>query len=601
MNIKSSFFGLENKIISAFLFFSLLMSIIAVSTINTYDTLEKDVWNMNKLIVPETISLKNIELNILLLTLHTCDFLKHNETQSLSDFEKIIMNIKIDIDIYLRPKGSDEKAAIIRRDVNEIINLCINAIDMKNQGEEERILDEKRDEIITKQKQLIFLLNEYNSLHLEKIKHIEEKINRTYNTGKRNILLANLLVLIAAVIAGLLLSRRIIRPVKEMERVARGELKKTIKINTNDEIEDLANSFNGVMRELISSKEKLQNYADTLEKQVDEKTKELKNKVANEERTTKAMMHILIDLGKTNKKLNQKESELEMQTVELGYRTQEAEEKTGMYEIANRQLVDAQKQLKKFNSILRLKVEERTRSLRHEKEKVELLLKEKNDFIIRLSHDLRTPLTPLTTLFSILEVEIKDEKHKKYIRICNENIRYMKNLVLNTLNMARFDTHTVVLKFQQIDIKKLIDEFIEANAIEYKKKNITIVNYIKKLPLVSCDETKIMEVIQNICSNTVKYSPNGGALTFDADVYKKHITIKITDQGMGMEPNVVRNMFVEFYRGDPSRHDLSCGLGMSISKRIIESHNGKIWAKSRGSGKGSTILFTLPIKQKEKH
>ena len=164
--------------------------------------------------------------------------------------------------------------------------------------------------------------------------------------------------------------------------------------------------------------------------------------------------------------------------------------------------------------------------------------------------------------------------------------------------MARFNTHTVVLNFQKTDIKKLIDNFIEANSMEYSKKNINIVNHIKKLPIIFCDETRITEVIHNICFNAVKYSPNGGALVFDADVYKTYIQIKITDHGMGMKKDVVKNMFVEFYRGDTSRHDLSCGLGMSISKRIVESHKGKIWAKSKGIGKGSTILFNLPINQK---
>ena len=176
----------------------------------------------------------------------------------------------------------------------------------------------------------------------------------------------------------------------------------------------------------------------------------------------------------------------------------------------------------------------------------------------------------------------------------------MKNLVLGTLNMARLDTGVVSMSYKETDVRQIIYEFIEANSIEYNKKNIKLLNKTGKLPPVFCDETRIMEVIQNICSNAGKYSPEGGPITFRSDIDKKYIIIKIKDSGMGMKGDLVKKMFEEFYRGDPSRHDLSCGLGMAISRRIIQSHGGKIWAESKGPGKGSTISFSLPLKRKRK-
>jgi signal transduction histidine kinase len=109
---------------------------------------------------------------------------------------------------------------------------------------------------------------------------------------------------------------------------------------------------------------------------------------------------------------------------------------------------------------------------------------------------------------------------------------------------------------------------------------------------------RIEELFTNIINNAGKYTPSKGTITIDAVKENEMITVSITDTGIGMTEDQIEHMFDEFYKADPSRHDFdSSGLGMSICKRIVEKHDGKIWAESPGPGKGSTFYVRLSSKE----
>jgi signal transduction histidine kinase len=98
----------------------------------------------------------------------------------------------------------------------------------------------------------------------------------------------------------------------------------------------------------------------------------------------------------------------------------------------------------------------------------------------------------------------------------------------------------------------------------------------------------------------VKYSPNGGNITIDAKDDGKFVVVSVKDEGTGMNSEQLNHVFEEFYKADESRHDFgSSGLGLSICKRIVEKHGGKIWAESKGKGKGTTMFFTIPTSNKK--
>ena len=118
--------------------------------------------------------------------------------------------------------------------------------------------------------------------------------------------------------------------------------------------------------------------------------------------------------------------------------------------------------------------------------------------------------------------------------------------------------------------------------------------------MVKTDKLRLEELFDNLIGNSVKYSPNGSDITIDARDDGKFVLVSVKDEGVGMNSEQLDHIFEEFYKADESRHDFgSSGLGLSICKRIVEKHGGKIWAESKGKGKGTTMFFTIPTLNKK--
>jgi signal transduction histidine kinase len=134
-----------------------------------------------------------------------------------------------------------------------------------------------------------------------------------------------------------------------------------------------------------------------------------------------------------------------------------------------------------------------------------------------------------------------------------------------------------------------------------KNNKISLINNISDPININFDKLRIEELINNLLNNSVKYSKDSGKIIIDSKYDEDYVTISIKDNGIGMTEKQIQFMFDEFYKADESRHDFdSSGLGLTISRKIIEKHGGKIWAESNGLGKGSTFYFTLPLNSEKK-
>ncbi len=277
----------------------------------------------------------------------------------------------------------------------------------------------------------------------------------------------------------------------------------------------------------------------------------------------------------------------------LEQKTTELEKSQDMLIRQQDQLIQMQSEIEDANIKLEEKVKKRTKEVEEEKNKVQELLNTKILFINQLSHDLRTPLTPLTTLLPIIEKHVHGEdKHR--LQIVISNVKYMRELVVDTLNLARLDSESLIFNFQKVDISSMVDNIIIDNSSTLEKTGLKAKNHITESTYVKIDELRIKEVITNLIGNSIKYCPDGGKLTFNAIIHPKFVELSVSDTGIGVESNKLENLFQEFYRADESRHSISSGLGLAICKKIIEKHDGKIWAESEGLEKGTTIKFTLP-------
>ena len=236
---------------------------------------------------------------------------------------------------------------------------------------------------------------------------------------------------------------------------------------------------------------------------------------------------------------------------------------------------------------LEKKVKERT-------QKIEQLLKQKNEFINQLGHDLKNPLGPLINLTPILLKNETDPRKKRMLTVINRNTTHMKNLITKTIELAQLNSGNIHLHFQKINLTNACNESIIRNNHLLQKNNIQVINKLPQCLPVHADQIRIEELFDNILTNAIKYSPDGGTITITGSSTETTVTISIKDTGIGMNKQQLSHVFDEFYKADPARHDFkSSGLGASIIKRIVEKHGGHIKIESKGMGKGTTVTFTI--------
>jgi PAS domain S-box-containing protein len=255
----------------------------------------------------------------------------------------------------------------------------------------------------------------------------------------------------------------------------------------------------------------------------------------------------------------------------------------------NIQLNSTKEQLAVLNQNLENKVKERTKEIKK-------LLKQKDNFINQLGHDLRTPLTPMFALLPLLSEKINDEKGKQYIDLIQKNSRYMLDLVDKTITYAKLNSENIEFNFVELNIHDFVDNIIKQFYKSPNENAVEINNKIDREFKVIADSIQINEVFQNLISNAIKYKKEESTvhITIDGILDNDKIIISVEDDGIGMSDDQIEKIFNEFYKADHARSDIdSHGLGLNICKRIIEQHDGSIWAESNGIDQGTKIYFSL--------
>ncbi len=256
--------------------------------------------------------------------------------------------------------------------------------------------------------------------------------------------------------------------------------------------------------------------------------------------------------------------------------------------MALNELKDAHELLFTINRELERKIQERT-------SEIEKLVKQKDEFINQLSHDLKTPLTPIMILMPIINEQLKDVKSRDLIEIINRNVYFIKDLVDKTVGLARLNSTKIEIVVEDTNLLSEVNNIIENSQVLLDENNISIKNKIGEKIFVKVDKLRFGELFNNLIANSIKYTlDRGGEITIDAKEEGDFVTIFVKDTGIGIKQEQLSHVFDEFYKVDISRHDLdSSGLGLAICKRIVEKHGGKIWAESPGEGMGTVFYFTL--------
>lgn len=228
-----------------------------------------------------------------------------------------------------------------------------------------------------------------------------------------------------------------------------------------------------------------------------------------------------------------------------------------------------------------------------------VLDKENKELISNISHDLKTPMTAIKGYVEGIMDGIADtpEKMERYIRIIYNKTNEMDHLINELTFYSKIDTNRIPYTFSKLNVEDYFNDCAEELSVEMETRNIELVyaNYVDNKVQIIADGEQIRRVIHNIISNSIKYmDKKKGIIQIRVKDVGDFIQIEIEDNGKGIAAKDLTNIFDRFYRTDVSRNSSKggSGIGLSIVKKIMEDHGGKVWATSR-EGIGTIMYFVL--------
>ena len=229
----------------------------------------------------------------------------------------------------------------------------------------------------------------------------------------------------------------------------------------------------------------------------------------------------------------------------------------------------------------------------------------RKEFVANVSHEMRTPLTTIKSYTETLMYGALEEKDMamEFLNIINTETDRMSFLVRDLLQLSRFDNKQVQFKFSKVYINEFISENVRQNKIhaENKKQNLILELWPDDNAYVVADRDRVNQVINNITTNAIKYSPEGATIRIYVTEDKTYYKINVSDTGMGISKEDLPRIFERFYRVDKARSRAmgGTGLGLAIAKEIMEGQDGKLTAESE-YGKGTTMTMWFMKNQDNK-
>ena len=367
----------------------------------------------------------------------------------------------------------------------------------------------------------------------------EEKIaalkayRKTEHLGKIILAVTLVFTLLGLVIAGGLwwiLSRSIAKPIQAIEESARKLAEGDLKQRVNVVSND---EIGALAKEFNRMAESLEHYYETLEKKVKERTEELR--IANEE-------------------LHKKKKELELKNEELARASQM-----------------------------------------------------KSQFLANVSHELRTPLNSIIGFSELLQDRAfgeLNEKQKQYVKFIHSSGVHLLQLINSILDLSKIEAGRMEVVPEEFVLTDMLSEILATIKPLAHKKNITIeMKDTPASPVIVADKAKFKQIMLNLLSNAVKFNVDGGKVIVDWDIkeepkgteFERYLYISVEDTGIGIKENDLDRIFKEFEQLEPTitREHGGTGLGLALTKKLVELHNGEIWVESE-FGKGSKFTVKLP-------
>jgi PAS domain S-box-containing protein len=236
---------------------------------------------------------------------------------------------------------------------------------------------------------------------------------------------------------------------------------------------------------------------------------------------------------------------------------------------------------------------------REAKQRAEALSRAKDEFIATVSHELRTPMTAILGWVRMLASgQLKLDAQKKGFEVIERNARSQAQLIEDLLDMSRIISGKLKLTMTRLDLSTLIAAVVESHRPTAEMKSIRVRTAIDPaVKYVVADEERFRQVLWNLLSNALKFTPSGGHVQVSLDRAESFARISVADDGIGIKPEFLPYVFDRFSQADSSitRFHGGLGMGLSIVKSIVELHGGEVSVSSSGEGKGATFSVMLPL------
>ncbi|MDQ0271936.1 cell wall metabolism sensor histidine kinase WalK [Cytobacillus purgationiresistens] len=436
------------------------------------------------------------------------------------------------------------------------------------------------------------------SAKIENVYEQMREINNIFSTGTA-------IALALTAVLSVLLAQTITRPITDMRKqalaMAKGNFSRKVKIYGQDEIGQLAMTFNSLTR-------KLQEAQATTEGERRKLSSVLSYMTDGVIATDRKGRVILInepaaDMLKVSRETVLSTSIVSLLGLEEDYTFEEL--------LAERESVILDYSEFQKNLVLRANfsvIQKETGfvngliTVLHDITEQEKIDAERREFVANVSHELRTPLTTMRSYLEALADGAWQDKTlaPNFLDVTQNETERMIRLVNDLLQLSKMDSKDYQLNKEWIDFIQFYNRIIDRFEFT-KQQNVT---FERQLPnhadFVEMDADKLTQVLDNIISNALKYSPEGGKVTFRIEEKEQFLFISVSDEGMGIPKKNLKKIFDRFYRVDKARTRKlgGTGLGLAIAKEMVEAHGGEIWADSI-DGKGTTISFSLPYVRTE--
>lgn len=423
---------------------------------------------------------------------------------------------------------------------------------------------------------------------------------------------ASLIAAFISMVIALFVARSITQPIGEMRqqalRIARGDYSGKVAIHAQDELGQLADTFNQLAEQIEETQEAIESERNRLNSVLSHMTDGV---IATDRRgkviTINDMALSLLDKKNEEEAIGQ--SILKLLEIEEEYTLRT------LLENSNEMLLHrSSSEVESGQLILRVDFSMIRResgfisgivAVIHDVTEQEKTEKERRDFVSNVSHELRTPLTSMHSYLEALsDGAWRDEEiAPNFLKVTLDETDRMIRMINDLLSLSRMDSGNAQLQKEFVNFNELVHFVLnrfDMMVTSEEKRYVIRRDFTQRDLWVEVDTDRMIQVIDNIMNNAIKYSPDGGVITVALSETHNHILLSIRDQGMGIPKVDLAKIFTRFYRVDKARarKQGGTGLGLAISREVIKAHGGAIWAESK-ENYGSTFYISLPYEPYE--